>query len=207
MPKKGSIITMTDTTTTSTGEVLFSKTQQKVLALLYGHPERSYYTNEIMRFANMGSGSVRRELTRMAAAGLLTVKNSGNQIHYQANPACPIFDELVGIVHKTFGIADVLRVTLQPIQTKITCAFVYGSIAKNQDNAASDIDIMLIGEGFGYSDIAELFAPAEEQLRRSIHSTIMSASEFKQKNEESSGFLSRIMEQPKIIIIGSVDDI
>jgi predicted nucleotidyltransferase len=198
---------MADTTATSTGEVLFSKTQQKVLGLLYGHPERSYYTNEIVRFANMGSGSVRRELTRMAAAGLLTVKNSGNQIHYQANPTCPIFDELVGIVHKTFGIADVLRVTLQPIQTKIACAFVYGSIAKNKDNAASDIDVMLIGEGFSYSDIAELFVPAEEQLRRPIHATIMSASEFKQKRNENGSFLARIIEQPKIIIIGSIHDI
>ena len=95
--------------TTSIGDALFTKTQQKVLGLLFGKPDKSFYTNEIMRWASMGRGTVSRELNRLVSAGLLSTTKRGNQIFYQANVDTPVYAELVGIIKKTFGVADEIR--------------------------------------------------------------------------------------------------
>ncbi len=87
----------------SLADALFTRTQQRVLALLFGQPERSFYANELIGLAGMGSGAVQRELTALAGSGLVTVRSVGNQKHYQANADAPIFEELRGIVQKTFG--------------------------------------------------------------------------------------------------------
>jgi len=189
------------------GDALFTKTQQKVLALLYGNPERSFYTNEIVRLANVGIGSIKRELDKMAGSGLLTVERKGNQKHYQANKACPIFSELHNIVIKTFGIVDVLRVALEPIMANVIYAFVYGSVAKGTEKSKSDIDLMLIGSELSYTGIMELLIPAEDQLGRTINPTVYSLEDFRKKIDQENSFVTRVMEQPKIILKGSEDDI
>ncbi len=91
---------------------LFTETQQKVLGLLYGQPERSFYTKEILRRTGMGVATIKRELDRMLAAGILSMTRIGNQHHYQANPQCPIYGELLAIVKKTFGVTEVIRLAL-----------------------------------------------------------------------------------------------
>ena len=137
-------------------DALFAKTQRRVLGLLFGNPDRSFFANEIVRHAESGIGAVRRELAALEAAGLVTAKRIGNQKHYQANRAAPIFEELRGIVVKTFGVADVLREALAPLAAKIRAAFIYGSIAKGSDTATSDIDLMVISDEVAYAD---LFGP------------------------------------------------
>ena len=97
----------------SVGDALFTKTQQKVLGLLFGKPDKSFYTNEIMRWAAMGRGTVSRELERLVGAGLLTATKEGNQNHYQANANSPVYSELVSIVKKTFGVADEIRARIK----------------------------------------------------------------------------------------------
>lgn len=189
------------------GDALFTKTQQKVLALLYGNPERSFYTNEIVRIANVGIGSIKRELDKMTDSGLLTLQSKGNQKHYQANKACPIFSELHGIVIKTFGIVDVLRVALEPIMANVIYAFVYGSVAKGTEKSKSDIDLMLIGSELSYTEIMELLIPAEDQLGRTINPTVYSLEDLRKKIDQENSFVTRVMEQPKIIVKGSEDDI
>jgi len=94
---------------TTIGDALFTKTQQRVLGLLYGKPEQSFYTNEIVRLADMGRGTIRRELERLVSAGLLVVSREGNQLHYRANPRNPVYQELLAIVRKTFGVVDVIH--------------------------------------------------------------------------------------------------
>src|SRR5437762_9404844 len=101
------------------GAALFTKTQQRVLAILFGAPDRSCYLSEIVRLSGAGNGAVHRELSRLLACGLLTAGIIGNQKHYQANRSAPIFEELRGIVVKTFGIADVLRAGLEPLTAAI----------------------------------------------------------------------------------------
>jgi len=191
---------------TSIGDALFTKTQQRVLGLLYGKPDKSFYTNEIMRWADMGRGTIRRELDRLVSAGLLSITRLGNQNHYQANQDNPVYTELLGIVKKTFGVADVIRLALKPLESQIKLAFIYGSIAKNTDDKKSDIDLMLVGEVLHYADVMEVLLPLEEFLQRPVNPTIYNATEFSSKLERNSSFLVRVMEQPKLIIKGEIDD-
>ena len=159
----------------SLGDALFSKTQQQVLGLLFGHPDRSYYANEIVRFAGVGIGTVQRELARLSDAGLLTVKRVGNQKHYQANSAAPIFAELCGIVRKTFGLGDLLRDALAEVASAIQTAFVYGSVARGGDTASSDIDVMVIAEELSYARVFAVLSPFEKTLGRTVNPTLYTA--------------------------------
>ena len=186
---------------TNIADSLFTKTQQKVLGLLFGNPDATFYSNEIVRLADMGKGTIRRELEKMTSAGLLTLKRIGNQNHYQANPESPIYNELVSISRKTFGIADVIRQALQPMVSSIQSAFVYGSIAKGEDTAKSDIDLMIIGEGIAYTDLMNLLIPLEKALQRPINPSIYTLADFKKKLDEKNSFLTRVMEQEKINVI------
>lgn len=189
------------------GDALFSKSRQQVMGLLFGQPQRSFYTNEVVRHAGMGIGSTTRELDKLTAAGLLQVSSVGNQKHYQANNNSPIFAELCGIVQKTFGVADVLRVALAPLQRQIRFAFVYGSVAKAQDTASSDIDVMIVGDDLAYAEVMTHLVDAEKKLGRAVHPTLYSPDEFQQKIAAGNSFLTRVMQQPKTVLIGSTDDI
>ena len=186
----------------SIGDALFTKTQQKVLGLLFGNPDKSFYTNEIMRWVSMGRGTVGRELDRLVGAGLLTVFKTGNQNHYQANSDNPVFNELVGIVRKTFGVADEIRRALEPFDDHIDFAFIYGSIAKGSVTQASDIDLMLIGSALSYGDVVEALLPLEDLLQRPINPTIYEKDEFFRKWKTKNSFVKRVMEQDKIVIKG-----
>ncbi|MGE8065352.1 transcriptional regulator [Pseudomonas sp. NPDC089569] len=186
----------------SLSEALFTTTQQKVLGLLFGKPDQSFYANEIARWAQVGKGSLMRELDRLQRAGVLTMSRQGNQTHYQANPDCPIYAELLGITRKTFGIAQPLREALQPFAEQLTWAFIYGSMAKDQANASSDIDIMLIGKGLNYSDVMERLLPLEDQLGRPLNPTLYSPEDWAAKLAAETSFVVRVMQQEKIILMG-----
>lgn len=188
-------------------DALFTTTQQKVLGLLFVNPDRSFYTNEILRITGMGVATIKRELDRMVAAGILSLTKIGNQHHYQANPECPIYKELLSIARKTFGISDVLRKALFPMEDSISYAFVYGSIAKGTDKAKSDVDLMVIGDNLNYSEIMEVLLPVEKVLGRAVSPTIYSDADFIKKLNEKNSFLTRVMQQDKIQLIGSMDDI
>ncbi|GBE07022.1 nucleotidyltransferase domain protein [bacterium BMS3Bbin11] len=191
---------------TSIGDALFTKTQQKVLGLLFGKPDRSFYTNEIMRWADMGRGTVSRELERLVGAGLLVVSKEGNQNHYQANKNSPVYSEFVSIVKKTFGIADQIKAALKPLDDSIDVAFIYGSISKGTESKSSDIDLMIIGKELSYGDVVELLLPLEESLQRSINPTLYEKSDFVAKLKAGNSFVKRVMEQPKILIKGDEND-
>ena len=192
---------------TTIGDALFTKTQQRVLGLLYGKPERSFYTNEIVRRADMGRGTIRRELERLVSAGLLVVTREGNQHHYKANPGNPIYQELLGIVRKTFGVADVIQAELAPVYEQIDLAFIYGSIAKREDTASSDIDLLVVTDALAYADLMTVLTDAEKSLGRPINPSIYTAEQIRDKLKQKNTFLTRVMEQPKIWVKGSEDDI
>src|ERR1700710_1277790 len=135
----------------SLSNALFSKVQQRVLALIFGQPGRSFYTSEIMRKVQSGTGAVERELSRLQRSGIVSVERIGNQKHYRANRQSPIFAELQSLVIKTVALSEPLRKSLEPYADKIKAAFVYGSVAKGMDTAHSDIDLMAIGDALNYS--------------------------------------------------------
>src|SRR5260370_6272234 len=139
--------------TVSVSNALFSKVQQRVLAIIFSHPERSFYASEIKRNVRSGVGAVERELSKLERSGLVTVERIGNQKHYRANRAAPIFEELRGLVEKTVGLAEPIRQSFRPYADAIKSAFIYGSVAKGTDTAHSDIDLMVIGDDLNYSDL------------------------------------------------------
>ena len=186
----------------SLADALFSGTQQRVLALLLGQPDRSFYANEVIALTRGGSGAVQRELARLAQSGLVTVQSSGNQKHYQANPASPIFHELVGIVRKTMGLAEPLREALAPLMNRIKAAFVYGSVAKRRDTASSDIDLMIVSDDVTYADLYQTLEAVSKQLGRKVNPTIYTPAELAKRIAGGGAFVRRVLEQPKIWLKG-----
>ncbi len=189
-------------TSASTADALFPKVRQRVLAVLFSAPDRSFYTNEVIGLAQSGAGAVQRELADLAAAGLLTVRKLGNQKHFQANPTSPVFAELRGLVLKTMGLADVLRAALAPLAPQIVRAFVFGSIAKQQDTATSDVDLLVVSDTLGYGDVFAALEGASQTLGRTINPALYTAADFQARQLSDNAFINRVMQQPKIWLIG-----
>lgn len=184
---------------------LFTHTQQRVLALLFGQPQRSFTVSELIAATGAGSGAVQREVAKLADSGLLTVQPQGNQKRYRANPAAPIHDELVGIVQKTVGLAEPLREALAPLADRILAAFVYGSVAKRSDTAASDIDLMIVSDTLGYAEVMLALHPLIERLGREINPTLYSRAELAQRLHAGNAFATRVLEQPQLWLMGDKD--
>ncbi len=183
------------------GGALFTTTQQKVLGLLYAQPEKSFYTKEILRLTGMGVATIKRELDRMLAAGILHKTKIGNQHHYQANPECPIYQELIGVVKKTFGITDVIRSALMPLSSHIDWAFIFGSVASGKETSGSDIDLMIICDA-GFSDVVSALYPVQESLRREINPKIYSKVEWTRIKENKDAFINDVLTKQRMNVIG-----
>jgi predicted nucleotidyltransferase len=192
---------------TGLADALFPGTKQRVLGLLFGQPGRSFYASEVIGLVASGSGAVQRELATLAQSGLVTVKAVGNQKHYQANRDSPVFAELCAIVQKTIGLAQPLRDALAPLGQRITAAFVYGSVAKNTDTARSDIDLMLLSDDISYGDVFTALEDASNTLGRVVNPTILTRKEFTKRLAAQESFLTRVLDQPKIWILGGDDDL
>ncbi len=189
----------------SVAEALFGKTRRRVLALLFGRPHETFYLRQIARETGAGVGAVQRELDRLTQAGVITRAPDGRQVYFRANPDTPVFDELQGLMAKTAGIADVLRSALLPLE-KIDVAFIYGSVASGSHATYSDIDMMIVGD-VTLHELLPLLRPAQERLAREINPTIYTPGEFLSKRGGRQHFVSRVLDEPKIFIIGADDDL
>ncbi len=187
----------------SISSTLFSNVQRRVLALIFGHPERTFYTSEIVRKVHSGTGAVERELARLEQSGLVSIERIGNQKHYRANRESPIFDELSGIVRKTAGLAEPLRQSLARYAGKIKAAFVYGSVAKGTDTARSDVDLMVIGDDLTYADLFGALQKAENALSRPVNPTFLSFDDWRRRIASKDSVIAKINAQPKLFIFGS----
>ncbi len=188
---------------TSLADALFSTTRQRVLAFLFGQPERSFFATELIGLAGGGSGAVQRELARLAQSGLVTVTRVGNQKHYQANPESPIFAELCGITQKTVGLAEPLREALAPLAKRIAAAFVFGSVAKRSDTAASDIDVLVLSGSVDYADVFAALQSAEAKLGRTVNPTVYTPANWRKKRKSGNAFVVKVAAQPKLFLIGT----
>ena len=189
----------------SLADALFTTTQQRLFSLLFGQPDRSFYVNQLVKLAQVGSGGVQRELMRLERTGLVTATAIGNQKHYQANPDSPLFEELTGIVKKTVGLKQPLLGVLAPIENKIDLAFIYGSVANANDTSSSDIDLFIVSDELALADVFSVLIPLEAQLGRQISPTLYSSKEFSDKRKTKKGFLVKVLSAPVIELIGSID--
>ena len=184
------------------GAALFSKNRRAILALLYSHADQQFYLRQIVRASGGGVGAVQRELKQLAQAGIIRRAVRDKQVYFQADPDCPIFEELKSLVMKTTGVADVLRGGLAPLAERIAVAFVYGSVARGQERRTSDVDLMVIGD-VGFSDVVRALADAQEQLRREVNPTVYPPNEYRTRLGAGQPFLTRVLRQPKIFLIGN----
>ncbi len=191
----------------SLADALFTKTQQRVLRVLFGHPERSFYASELIRDAGTGSGAAQRVLARLEESGLIAARRIGHQKHYQANVASPLYSELRNIVLKTVGLAEPLRDALKPLSSAIRAAFVYGSVAKATDQSASDIDLMILSDSLTYGEVFGAVERVTRAAGRKVNPTVYTAAEFSKGARTENAFLTRVLAQPKLWVIGSEDDL
>ncbi len=203
LPKMG---TRTRPSRSGLAEALFSTVQRRVLGLLFGQPERVFQSAELIRLAASGTGAVHRQLRRLEDAGWVNVSRVGNQKHYQANKACPAFDELRGLIVKTVGLVEPIRQALQPLSSKISVAFVYGSIAKGEARAESDVDLLIVSETLGLADVYEHLQDAETTLGRTVNPNILTPEEWKKKRQVHDSFVARTASQPRLFVLGDADE-
>jgi predicted nucleotidyltransferase len=187
-------------------ELLFGAYRRRILGLLLLHPEESFYVREIMRLAGVPSGSLHRELTALAAAGLLTRSVSGSQVRYQADRSCPLFGELAAIFRKTTGLGDVLREALEPLGDRVRTAFVFGSVAQGKERGSSDVDLMVLGS-VRFERLVEALMPVGERLRREINPVVMTPQEFRTQLKARDRFVSRVAREPKLFIQGDAGEL
>lgn len=186
---------------------LLSPVQARLLGMMFGQPERTFQSAELIRLVGRGTGAVHRQLKQMTAAGLFTETSIGNQRHYQANRQSPIFEEIRNIVLKTVGLAQPLREGLEPLKEGIRFAFVFGSVAKGSDRPGSDVDLMVVSDTVDYPRVYEALQAVEVLLSRRINPTVMTRAEWREKQQSPESFVSRVLAGPRIWVIGGEGDL
>jgi predicted nucleotidyltransferase len=191
----------------SLADALFTSTQQRIFALLFGQPDRSFFLAELIKLAQSGRGAVQRELARLVDVGLIGTQAVGNQKHFQANRAAPIFDELRAIVLKTVGLAEPIKKALACSPEPIDLALIYGSVAKQSDTASSDVDLLIVSEKSTLEQLYNLLIPAEKAISRKINPTLLTPLEFNQRRNDNSPFLTKVLSGQHILLAGDLDGV
>lgn len=189
------------TTQDQLNDLLFGQTRGRVLRLLFGHPDQTFFVRQIARETAVSVGSVQRELEALAQVDLIQRSMSGHQVYYEANRNHPVFAEIHALVAKTVGIFQVLTSAMAPFAKRISQAFVYGSFASRSENADSDVDLMIVGD-VTLDEVLVQLGPAERLIGRPINPTLYSDSDFKNKIESGNHFLRSVMRGERVVLIG-----
>jgi predicted nucleotidyltransferase len=187
-------------------ELLFGSYRRQVLSLLLLRPDESFYVREISRLTKVPAGSLHRELQALNEAGLVSRTSAGNQVRYQASRDCPIFEELAAIFRKTAGLADILRDLLSPLASKISLAFIFGSVPQGKAKATSDIDLLVVGS-VSFAAVVEACQVGQERLGREVNPVVMSKTAFLTRHRQRDRFVSRVLKEPKIFLIGDAGEL
>ncbi len=182
-------------------KALFPGARGAILTALMLQPKKWWYLSELADHLKTRPSTLQREVKSLANSGILEQRRDGTRLYLRANSGAPIFLDLHGLLEKTAGTVPVLELLLAPYREKIQCAFIYGSVAKGSDNAASDIDLMVIGE-IGLTDLASPLRKAEAQLGREVNATVFGAREFAARARNGEHFIRTVLSEPKKFIVG-----
>lgn len=183
------------------GLALFGRTRLHLLGILFGDPGRMLYLRELTRILRRGHGSVQRELLNLERAGLIVRSRQGRQVYFQANRACPVFHELQQLVVKTVGLGDMIRKALAGLRSRIDASFVFGSFARGQQRASSDVDLMVIGD-VPFPEVVAALSEAQRDLNREINPSVFPLQEVVARFRQGQPFMREVFEGPKIFILG-----
>jgi uncharacterized protein len=185
---------------------LFPSVRQGVLAATLTRPEKWWYLSELAEFLHTRPSSLQRELRSLEHSGILQLRKDGRRAYFKAETRSPIFREVRSIFEKTVGLVPSLRVALAPFADRIACAFVYGSIARREEHATSDVDLMVIGT-VGLGDLAPSLRKAEKRLGREVNVTNYSVDEFRRKVAEGDHFLTTVLKGSLQLVKGEQRDL
>lgn len=185
----------------SFAHAIFSDPQARLFRWLFGQPERSFFLNELLRLSGLSSASLQRELKRLSESGVLQSRRMGNLRVFKANPASPLYPELVSLTRKTCGVPAVLMQGLEPLAPKLSLALVYGSVAKQEDTSTSDVDVILVGRDLTLAELLQNLQAAEMALGRKVNPTLYTIEEFEQRRADPDSFLSKVLSQPTIDLL------
>jgi predicted nucleotidyltransferase len=185
---------------------LFPGVRQGVLAATLTRPEKWWYLSELADFLHTRPSSLQRELSSLEQSGILQQRKDGRRRYFKAETRSPIFRELRSMFEKTVGLIPTLRAALRPLAKGIVCAFVYGSIARREEHATSDVDLMVIGN-VGLADLAPILGKIEKRLGREVNVTDYSVEEFHKKVTESDHFLTTVLKGSLQFVKGEERDL
>jgi len=186
-------------------DVLFGSYRQRVLGLLLLQPAQRFHVRELARQTGTSAGTLHRELARLAEIGLLLRERQGNQVLYQANRACPVFEELAGLFRKTSGAVSVLQEALRDLMPQIRFALIFGSLARGAETSGSDVDVLIVGD-VGFADVARAFYPAQTLLSREINPVVVSPGEFLSRLQDKEPLVLEVLAKPKLFLLGNEHD-
>lgn len=178
--------------------------RRKVLALLLMQPDQKVHLRELARQTQAAPGTLKKELDALCRVGLLTSERVGNQVQFQANPSHPVFAELQALIRKTTGLADVLRLALQPLGEQVALAFVFGSMASGSAHAGSDVDLLVVGSA-SFAQVVQATYAVQAQLGREINPKVMTPAEWATQRAQGQPFVQELLAKPRILLIGALD--
>jgi len=186
--------------------LLFSDYRRRVLGLLLLNPDTTYHVRELARLTGTSAGTLHKELTKLTAGGVLRRQEVGNQVRYGANRDCPVFEELASILRKTSGLVDVLVKALGGVEKNIALAFVFGSVARGEQQSGSDVDMMLVGS-LGFADAVQVLHPVQAILQREINPVVYSMEEFRRRAASDDSFIREVLVKPKLFVVGNENEL
>lgn len=192
--------------TTQAIDLMFGLYRRTILAFLFSRPTEDFHVRQLERELEIPVGSLQRELKALSAAGLIRRRQVGNQVRYRVDQGHPLFEELSGIFRKTLGLAGVMREALAPLADSIVSAFIFGSVAKGRESPTSDVDLMVVG-GVTFEQVVNAVWPAQERLNRAVNPVVMTPAAFATAARTGEGFISRVMDESKLFVMGTSDDL
>ena len=186
--------------------LLFSDYRRRVLGLLLLNPDTTYHVRELARLTGTSAGTLHKELTKLTTGGILRRQEVGNQVRYGANRDCPVFEELASILRKTSGLVDVLVKALGGVEKNIALAFVFGSVARSEQQSNSDVDVMLVGS-LGFADAVQVLHPVQAILQREINPVVYSLEEFRRRAASDDSFIRKVLVKPKLFVVGNENEL
>ena len=187
-------------------EALFPEVRAKVLAAIFGQPDREWYLTELARTLETQPSSLQRELEALSRAGILEQRRDGRRVYVKTDRSSPVFADLRGLLEKTAGVIPVLRGELETLGESIYLAFIYGSIARSEELSASDIDLMVVGKA-GLSDLIPALRSSEHILGRPVNPSVYSSEEFQERARSGDHFLTTVLKGAKHFVKGSQDEL
>lgn len=182
-------------------DFIFSPYRRQMLAVLFLNPDEKFHVRQLARLTGISAGSLHRELKAMAGAGLLQRESQGNQVLYQVDRGCPIYEELASILRKTVGMAMILRECLVSLADRIDIAFVFGSMATGKQTADSDLDLCVLGD-VKLFDVVKALGSVQDSIRREINPVVMKTTRYIDQLAAHDRFIERIESEPKIFVVG-----